>query len=69
MRDLPWLLRVTAEKPPNPIQDCVLQNAIVMPLNEYHVCVVYRARSLGLIEAGELLLEHVKEVLPVRHFV
>lgn len=30
---------------------------------------MYCARSFVLVEIGELLLEHVEEVLPVGHFV
>ena len=31
--------------------------------------VVYRARSFVLVEVGELLLEHIEEVLSVGHLV
>lgn len=64
-----WLLRIIAEKPPNQRQNRVPQNAVVMPLNQSRICVLYRARSLVLVKVGELLLEHVEEVLPVRHLM
>lgn len=45
------------------------RNAFVMPLNrKVYVC-VYRVRSFVLVEVGELLLQHVEEVLSVGHLV
>jgi hypothetical protein len=65
------LLHVTA-KATLPETDRVPQNArnaLVMPLNQTVYMRVYRARSFVLVKVSKLLLEHVKEVLPVRHLV